>query len=494
MSEKLVIVMDCGATNVRSVAIDQFGTIHAIKSLPNNTRPDPKYPQYLIWDVNEIWDKLSECCNDVIKQVDSKNIVGVTVTTFGVDGAPMTRDGQMLFPVISWQCPRTKPIMENIGKYIDLKELYNINGVQPAAFNTINKLIWLRENEKEIYEKMDAFVFIPSLILHKLSGVLSTDTTMAGTSMITDLKNQNFSNKIMNKIGTNLNKFPNIVKPGQVIGTTTDEAAKKTGLPAGISVVACGHDTQFAIFGSGANENIPVLSSGTWEILMVRTKKANINNQTLDAGITAEFDAIPGLYNMGVNAIASGVIEWVKNNFYGSELQNPDLWNLMINEAEQEPAGSNGVFLHPTFFASAMDNTRGTLFGLNLQTTRGSVFRATLEALACLTRRNLEMLEKTSDFKAEKIIVVGGGSKNRLWNQLRADITGIPVELIDQKETTVLGAALFTFAGVGISKSPEEARSKINYNPTIIQPKNPENYFYIYQRFLSLKDKLDKIY
>ena len=93
-----------------------------------------------------------------------------------------------------------------------------------------------------------------------------------------------------------------------------------------------------------------------------------------------------------------------------------------------------------------------------------------MQSLAGETKQGLKILEKIGNFKAESIICVGGGSKNMLWNQLRANTLGIPLRLIGRKETTVLGAALFALAGVGVYSSPEEARDNINYNVETIIP------------------------
>ena len=101
-------------------------------------------------------------------RINVKQIIGVTVTTFGVDGTLFDRSGKMLYPVISWQCERTNPIMANIGKYIPLNDLYSECGVLPFTFNTINKLIWFIEQKPELVEKSHRFlihainIFIPS--------------------------------------------------------------------------------------------------------------------------------------------------------------------------------------------------------------------------------------------------------------------------------------------------------------------------------------------
>src|SRR5512140_3334628 len=127
----VVIVFDCGATNVRAVAINSKGEILASESYPNNTRPDPFYPFYRIWDVHEIWNKMCLASQKVVSQIKPDSIAGVTVTTFGVDGTLFDKNGTMLYPVISWQCERTNSIMADIEKYMPLTELYSENGVLP---------------------------------------------------------------------------------------------------------------------------------------------------------------------------------------------------------------------------------------------------------------------------------------------------------------------------------------------------------------------------
>ena len=485
MKNKIILVLDCGATNVRTIAISETGTILASYSLPNNTQPDPKYPEYRIWDVKEIWGKLKTTTKQVLSEIEKTEIIGATVTTFGVDGAPFNKSGEMLYPVISWQCERTHHIMADIGKYLPLEELFRINGVQPFSFNTINKLIWLKENEPDILKKMDYFLFISSIFLYYLSGEMVNDTSMAGTSMLTDLKTRDYSDKILDAIGVRTDKFPDTVEPGRQIGNITPEASTETGIPEGTPVLAAGHDTQFAIFGSGAEENIPVLSSGTWEILMVRSRNTQTTPEILKNGVTTELDPIPGLYNIGVQWIASGALEWLKKMFYSVIPGKADIYNIMIREAREIPIGSNGIRINPSFYPVPGSQQTGSVEGITLNTTRGSIYRAALEALSCKTKEGLGILEKAGKFRANSLICVGGGSKNNLWNQIRADILGLPVRLIDQQETTVLGAALFAFYGAGFFSSPNEARSVINYQGETYEPsRNQEVYLELYKDYL----------
>ena len=464
----IVIVFDCGATNVRSVAIDSRGTILASDSYPNNTRPDPLFPSYRIWDVDEIWEKMCRASKKVLSQIPAERIAGVTVTTFGVDGTLYDSSGKMLYPVISWACERTTPIMADIGKYIPLTDLYNESGVLPFTFNTINKLIWFSEHKPELIEKSHQFLFMPSIFAYFLTGVMVNDMSMAGTSMLTNLAKREFSGNILKKIGFPSSKIGIPAEPGSITGTITSVASAATSIPEGIPVVATGHDTQYAVFGSGAEINQPVLSSGTWEILMVRSEGFRAGKEQLELGITTELDSVPGLYNIGNQWIASGILEWARKTLFSDVKEK--VYDIMISGAESVPQGCNGVRVVPKFYEELSGKPGGQILGLTMESTRDEIYRAMLEALSQRLADGKRALEEAGGFSTESIICVGGGSKNRLWNQLRANSTGVPLKIIDQKETTVLGASLFVQAACGNFSSPVEAREAIDYKMEIVPP------------------------
>jgi L-fuculokinase len=468
MPKDLVIVFDCGATNVRVIAIDRTGNIIASESYSNITSPDPYFPSYRIWDVADIWTKMCQGSKKVCGKISTDRILGVTFTTFGVDGTIFDSDGHMLYPVISWQCERTKKVMKEIGKYVPVEELYTETGVLPFNFNTINKLIWFNENMPDLLNRSSRFLFMPSIFAFLMTGKMVNDTTMAGTSMMTSLLSRRFSENIFRRTGLDTGLMGELIEPGSVIGHVTLSASAETSIPDRTPVVATGHDTQFAIFGSGAEKNQTVLSSGTWEILMARAEYFKTGKEQLDLGITTELDPRPGLYNIGNQWIASGVIEWARRNFFSDIREN--VYEDMISGAEKVPAGSNGISVVPEFYEDLNGKPGGQITGLTIESTRYDIYRAILEALCRRLAEGKRSLENAGGFSTESIICVGGGSKNRLWNRLRANYTGVPVKIINQKETTVLGASLFVQAACGNFGSPEEARASLDYQTEIIHP------------------------
>ena len=295
-----ILCLDCGATNVRAILVDEKGNLVAKSSQPNSTDSGTENPQFHVWNADRILKQLAECTHNILPQIDASQIKGVTITTFGVDGALVNESGELLYPVISWKCPRTAEVMKQIEKYLPQSKLNEISGVGEFAFNTIYKLIWLKENRPELLEQAHAWLFISNILAYRLTGVMATDRTMAGTSQMTDLSTGDWSEEILNTIGIRKELFPPMVNAGDVIGHLTSEASELLGIPCSVPVVSTGHDTQFALFGSGVKENQPFLSSGTWEILMLRTAKAKLEAEDYAAGATVEFDSKQGLLNPGL--------------------------------------------------------------------------------------------------------------------------------------------------------------------------------------------------
>jgi len=460
------VVLDCGATNVRAIAVNANGRITAKSVLPNATRPAAENPSWHIWSLDEILDKFTQCCRAIRPELDRSGdrIVGVTVTTFGVDGAPVDQDGELIYPIISWKCPRTAAVMADIGHYFAPDDLQKITGVGRFTFNTLYKFIWLQENRPDVLERATDWLFISSLIAQRLTGVFSTDRTMAGTSQMFDLARDDFSTEILERIGVARSLFPPIVNPGDVIGSLRPEMAERLNLPAGIPVTSAGHDTQFALFGSGADFDQPVLSSGTWEILMARTARVDTASLASFAESTCELDSARGYYNPGLQWIASGVIEWLKETCWRG-VDRTEVYTQMIAEAEAVAPGCAGLVMVPD-----MQTGCGVYSGLSLGSSRGHLYRAALESLSAKLAHQLQALEQLGGFKSRELILVGGGSKNALWNQLKANALQRPVRVIAENEMTVLGAALYGFFGLGYFSSAEEARVSVQHDFRIVDP------------------------
>jgi len=460
MSGTLVLVIDCGSTNIRAIAIDPYGKIIAQANRPNQSYPQTNgKPGWLIWNLEEIWQKISEASREVTYTTGPENIGAVIVTTWGSDGAPVKRDGTPTYPPISWQCPRTRKIAKNIVKEISAWRIFQITGYQVISFNTLLKMIWLRRNAPEALNEAYTWLMMPGLIVHRLTGQFHIDPTSASTMMAMNLKMRDWADSLLELANLDSSFFPEWYEPCQIVGHVTEEAEKKCGIPSETPVVVGGHDTQFAMLGSGAKPDDAILSSGTWEILSVRIGSFKPNQIGFEEGLIIEADVQPNLWNPQLLMIGSAVLEWVRELFF-PELKGQD-YDAMIKEAEKTPPGAGDVTFIPSLFRESGPARKygalGTILGLTLQTSRDHIYRAALEGLSFQLREALRILTEAAGFHVSGIRAVGGGSKNALWNRIRADVTGLPIVVPAQKEATALGAAITAFVGIGRYGSIAEA-------------------------------------
>lgn len=155
MKQEVITVLDCGATNVRAIAVNRQGKIVARASTPNasdiamenNTAP-VVFRRHL--------QRFADCCRQINSELTECHIRGIAVTTFGVDGALVDKQGNLLYPIISWKCPRTAAVMDNIEQLISAQRLQAISGVGAFSFNTLYKLVWLKENHPQLLERAHA--------------------------------------------------------------------------------------------------------------------------------------------------------------------------------------------------------------------------------------------------------------------------------------------------------------------------------------------------
>ncbi|MFO8082216.1 MAG: FGGY family carbohydrate kinase [Armatimonadota bacterium] len=506
MSDELVVVLDCGATNARAVAVDTTGQVVASASLPNQPKRQPDSPDdWRIWPLDEVFGKLASACAETLAEIDPGRISAVTVTTFGADGAPVTDGDELTYPVISWQCERTEDLAASIADRMDggivasAWDLFRITGYQVIPFDTLLKLIWLRENAPEALESADTWLMMPGLLSLKLCGERSIDPTAAGTMMAMDMAARDWSDEVLALVDLDAGFFPTWVEPGEVIGRVTADAALETGLPEGIPVVAAGHDTQFAAVGSGARPDEAILSSGTWEILMLRQESYEATREGFEAGLIIEADAEPGRWNPQLLMMGSGPLEWVREHLFADISARAAAYERMISAAEDVAPGAGGVMMIPSFVPDTGPNaphrTKGTLLGLGLNTTPAQIYRAGLEGLCYQLRHAAEVLETSTGFEPRGIRLVGGGAKNALWNQLRADVTGLPVTTITNEEATVAGAAIFAFIGAGAFRSVEEGQQAAELGERTIEPSaDAPVYEELYAAYRAVPPALEKHY
>ncbi len=500
MKRDLAVVFDCGSTNLTVVVVDAGGQLVASWSCPSGPVHQEGMPDgYIVWDLDGLWTQLCTACKQCMDEIDPDRLCGVTVTTWGADGAPVSAGGELLYPPISWQDRRTEELARDIEGDIDPWALYEISGYQVIPFNTLLKLRWLHDNEPQALAEAEHWLMMPGLFSMLLCGEHSLDATAAGTMMAIDMAQRRFADNLLDWAGIDASLFPPIIDPGTVVGRVSAEAAKATGLPEHLPVVAAGHDTQFAAVGSGATPGEVILSSGTWEILMLRSDAFAPSKQDFEDGLLFEADAEPGKFNPQLLMMGSGVLEWLRDQFYTDSTGRETGYGDMVLAAGEIRPGCDGVTFIPSFVPDTGPlrryQTEGTMLGLSLATTRDHLYRAALEGLSCQLRQAVDTLRRGSGVDCTGIRAVGGGSKNLLWNQIRADVCRLPVTTIEQKEATVLGASMFAFVGGGRYGSIAEAQESMIGDTQVFEPsEDADAYEQVFDAYSGLAPALEGFY
>ena len=490
---RLVLVLDCGATNVRAVAVDQQGRLVHMEAIKNRILIQDRQKHWLNWDTEKIWESLLLCTKKTVAACGSDRFVAIIATSFSDDGAPVDENGNLLYPVISWRCRRTEKIAAEIGNRIPNKDLFEITGEQNLHQHTLFKLLWLNEIQPDVLNTCHRYLMFPGILNFRLTGRMVDDPTTADSTLLLDIRKRIYSNNLLQHFQLKQNLFAPLQEPGTVIGELTDTVRHQIGLKNTIPVITGGHDTQFAICGSGCKPGEAVLSSGTWEILFTRDTECHTSEKARLSGVKNECDADSGLYNTGLQWIGSGLIEWLLSSIFGFASADEQSYRLMIEAGKKIAPGGSNLYVVPSFLKTPnsgnISGTGGLTYGFTMETKREELFRALLEGLSYRLRASLEILSSICKRSFSFLHLVGGGSRNSLWNQIRADMLGIPLKISNQAENTVIGAALFAFIGAGVFKDYNQAFTGFKFPYSLIEPSAEKNrYGELYEKYCFLEE------
>jgi L-fuculokinase len=475
-NDPVLMGIDLGATGIKAAVFGLDGRLVSSASRRNGPVPQPGGGEgWLIWDAGDIWDKVCQCTREVVASLaDPTQVRGVSVSGFGVDGAPVDREGNLLYPLSSWHDTRNIAETAWLLEQIDPYELYEITGFHNYGMQTVNRLRWLKVHEPDVLEKAHRYLMTQDFLVNRLSGEFTTEITMASTTTVLDIDEDRWSSRILDTIGVDGRIFPEISQSGTQIGAVTKEASEKTGIPAGTPVATGGHDCEIGALGAGVTDPETFIDiTGTWEMIIATLDTFTPNRALFDAGIDWERHCLPGQYLCQSLMIAGGVVEWMGANLFRDT--PPDrLYRTMIDEAKEYAPGAGGVAVLPSFVRGAGPfqsfNSLGTVLGVTTTTTRGQIIRAVFEAACYQLARQIRVIEDNTGAACRRIRSLGGVQKNEFWLQMKADITGLPVEVTDNPEVTLLGAAILAGIGAGIYRNADDALSGMSFPMTVYEP------------------------
>ena len=462
--------IDVGSTNLKAVLFETDGRMVAKREVPTECfHPDPAHPDWAVWKPEQIWSGVAQSVRAVAASADGREILGVAVTGMGMDGVPIDKEGHWLYPFISWHCPRTAPQQDWWLEHIGAEEQFARGGNQVWPFNTALRLLWMREHEPALLEKTRKWLLIEDFVNFMLCGETVTDYSMASTTLLFDQRTRTWNEDFLQRSGIDRSLLCDPLPAGTLIGHVHAAAAEATGLKRGTPVVLGGHDYCCGCLPTGAfNPGVLLDVLGTWEMVVSALHEPVLTPDVQRMGVLVDSHVARDRYAVMGATVAADMLEWFKREIGLPAASTGDGgadWARLIELAAQSPVGSNGVFFLPHMsgsFCPVLDPaSSGAFVGLRNGAARGDLFRAVIEGLNYQFLEIVRGFERGLAVKNSRIVAIGGPTKNRVWMQGKADVTGLTVEVPDMEEAVPLGAALLAGIGTGVYRDEQDAFSQV---------------------------------
>jgi xylulokinase len=385
-------------------------------------------------------------------------------------------DDEVVRPAIIWCDQRTEPQVEELSTLFDRGRLIHLTCNLPLTNFTLTKLLWVRENEPQNWQRVSHVMLPKDYVRFRLTGERATDMADASGTLLLDVAQRTWSSEVLSRTGIEPQLLPALCESPQVCGRISARGAEATGLKPGTPVVAGAGDQAAGAVGMGiVRPGAISVTIGTSGVVFAAT-----DGPVLDPhGRLHTFcHAIPGRWHvMGVTQAAGLSLRWFRDRFGAGPDDGRDPYERLSEEAAAVSAGADGVLWAPYLMGERTPhcdpNARAALVGLSASHTRAHVIRAILEGVAFSLRDSFTILREMS-VPVECIRLGGGGARSILWRQIQADVYGHAVEVVEAEEGAAYGAAILAGVGAQNWKSVDEACDAVVRTAQQIRP-NPQD-------------------
>jgi len=485
---KFLLGIDFGGGSSKATLIDTAGNIIA-----ENTVEYPTYYPNLGWceQSPEDWDKAF--CENVQGLLQKSGIAAENILALSIDSATHTwvmcdEHFNVIRPAIHWTDSRARKQAEYLKKeYGEL--IFEKSFHKPDTIWTLPQMLWMKEEEPQNFAKLRYIFFEKDYIRYGLTGVYCTDYIEAQGSMLFDCNSNQWSEELLQLVGVQEKMLPPIVRPTDVIGSVTKEAALRTGLAEGTPVICGTTDTVMEVFASGAvkpgDVTVKLATAGR---ICVITKKPYPNQHLVNYA-----HVVDGLWYPGTaTKAAAGSYRWYRDTFGGE-------YSELNTGAERVPVGSEGLRYHPyingelTPFADP--GLCGSFIGIRATHTKAHFTRSVLEGVSLSLLHSKKTLEELGISLSGKATIIGGGAKGALWRQITADCLGMELVKTVSSDSS-LGSAMLAGLAMGVFASPKEAvKACIREECTTVPvEENTKIYQKIFEEYVAVHDALAPIY
>jgi xylulokinase len=462
----IVLGVDVGTSGTKAIAMDETGALRA-SALVEYPLHSPK-PGWAEQDPADWKAAAFEALAQLAAQVDPREVVGLGLTGQMHGSVFLDEANRVLRPALLWCDQRTAAQCDAITEKVGEERLIEMVSNPALTGFTAPKILWLRENEPEVYARVRKVLLPKDYIRLELTGEFATDVADASGTLLFDVKNRAWHRELMSILGIDPEFMPRAFEGPEVTGTLTAEAAAKTGLPKGLPVVAGGGDQ--AAGGVGCGIVRPGAISSTLGTSGVTFAYAEDVAMDPHGRVHTFCHAVPGAWHvMGVMLSAGGSLQWFRNQLCDTERAlaqetGRDAYEFITEAAGKIPPGAEGLLFLPYLSGERTPHkdpyARGAFIGLSLRHTKAHMARAVLEGVAMGMRDSLEII-RGMGVPAEQIRASGGGARSPLWRRIMADTHAAPFSTINVDEGPSYGAAILAAVAAGLYASVPEACAAI---------------------------------
>ena len=506
-SNPLVLTFDFGTQSVRVALTNKKGEIEAL--VKRNYKPEPYFSKEKGF-AEQRPDFYYEHMVDALKELTKNNkdkldrIVGSTIACFRDTSVQLDKDLKPVRDSILWLDQRMARADEKIPALYSF--LFKVVGMEETIVLNRSRTVahWIKENEPEVWAKVDKYVNISTYLTYRITGELvDSAANLTGHYPINFKKRKWDGEKALKGCIFGIPDrmlFP-LKQPGEQIGVISDSLAEEVGLPKGIKFYASGSDKACETIGLGALSNeIGAISYGTASTIEISNKKYHEPEPFLPAYPAAT----PNWYNMEVQVYRGfWMLSWFTKNFASEKIDEAKIQKMSVEEVLNKdlakiPPGSDGLVLQP-YWGPGLRRplAKGGVIGFSDVHTREHFYRAIIEGIAYALREGKESIEKSQKHKIKEIMISGGGSQSDVICQITADIFGLPVSRVQTYESTTLGEAITTFVAAGEFDSIEEAMKSMSHKSITFTPNQEahEQYNSLYENvYLKMYPRLKGVY
>ena len=491
--------LDAGTTSVKAALFDRQGRCVGIGR--EEYQLSTPIAEQAELDAEIYWQSSVNAIRTAIRQagVNPAQVRAIAVSSQGETTIALNDQGVPLRPALVWLDNRSVSQAERLAARFDRQEVYEITGV-PEIVPTWSapKILWIRENEPAIFAQARKFLLVKDYLVYRLSGEYATDGSIACTSLLYDIRRHQWWAEMLDAVGISPNQLPTITRPGEAVGKLTSPAAEALGLGAQTLVINAGMDQAVGAIGAGSiTPDIISETTGAALVIQVTTPYPEKRSQHR---IPLCVHSLPDLYVYEPMLPTGGMaFKWFRDSFGDFEIQaakesGRDAYELLNEMAAQVAPGCDGLVMLPhlmgAFSPEENQAARGVFSGFTLGHGKGHFVRAILEGVAFNLRQILAALNQAG-YHFSEVRTSGGGSRSSLWNQIKADVSGLPIVTLVNEETALLGDAILAGVACGVFSTAAEACAQMVSIKERIQPDaNRAAYEKAYQRYYNLNQCL----